>query len=136
VPFINIDANQAQMILEDRSLLLELLKKEIINPKEYDLLIAAIKLKEGDEGANEQIRAICTENFGEEAERAIEQLTKYATSERKQVSWVLFSRTNQFIRYEQKKPFENYYPKETTVLIVDTFETLVPEVKIDNYNEQ
>ncbi len=123
------------MILDDRSLLLELLKKEVINPKEYDLLKAAIDLKEGDEEANERIRAICTANFGEESEKAVAQLTKYATSERKRVSWVLFSRTNQFIRYEQKKPFENYYPKETTVLIVDTFETLVPEVKLDNNNE-
>ncbi|MFW9990649.1 MAG: hypothetical protein ACFFD4_01190 [Candidatus Odinarchaeota archaeon] len=134
-PFLNIDSTMAEKFLEQRSLLLELLKKDVINPQEYDLLMAVIDLKEGDDSARERIREICTKNFGEEADKAVERLERFATSEQKQVSWVLFSRTNQFIRYEQAKPFDNYYPRQTSVLLVDTFETLVPDVQLDSNKE-
>ncbi|MHA2331384.1 MAG: hypothetical protein ACXAEU_05100 [Candidatus Hodarchaeales archaeon] len=136
MPFINIDSDLAEELLDDRSILLDLLKKELINPKEHDLLMAVIDLKEGDDTARERIKKMCSEHFSDEVEKSVQRLEKFATSEQKRVSWVLFSRTNQFIRYEQANPFEDYYPREASVLLVDTFETLVPDARLDADEEE
>lgn len=131
MPFINLDIHTAREILEENgfNLLERLLRNGKINPHEFDVLVALREYSNvGDEQgkkneAKNTLEDICKLHFPKEAQRAIKLLMKFSGS-RRNVSWVLFSRTIQFIPFEEKNPLEGYKPKLNDILKTQIFETL------------
>jgi hypothetical protein len=128
MPFIDIGFETAALILSDRSgsILRELLQSEKINPLEAELLqnVVSLHLQENQEEAEIRIKEILEETAGEEAERAFNRLQKFATSLERRVSWVLFSRTIQFLPFEKDNPLEGYQPQSVEIIKVITSERL------------
>ena len=72
--------------------------------------------------AKDQLKQFCEEYFEEEAERSLNRLINFAKTKHN-VAWVLFSRTCQFIPWEEKNPLEGYIPRKNPikkVMINDT----------------
>ncbi|MFX0114684.1 MAG: hypothetical protein ACFFB3_09055 [Candidatus Hodarchaeota archaeon] len=128
MPFIDIGFETALTILSDRSgsILRELLQSEKINPLEAELLqnVVSLHLQENQEKAEIRIKEILEETAGEEAERAFSRLQKFATSLERRVSWVLFSRTIQFLPFEKSNPLEGYQPQSVEIIKIITSERL------------
>ena len=119
VPFINIDHQLAVEIIEEDSpkTLKQLLYNAKINPKEYTLLeklktlAKTIELKnELFEKAKLELKELCRDFFDKEADQSYERLLDFVQT-KNNVSWVLFSRTFQFIPWEEKNPLEGYLPR-------------------------
>ncbi|MFX1535178.1 MAG: hypothetical protein ACFFDI_13215 [Promethearchaeota archaeon] len=120
MPFIKINAEEAIEMLNDPSIISIWLKERKINPKEADLLEHAAKKN------YEQLKNLCTENFGTDAEDAFERLSKFLETQ-SSVSWVLFSHTTQFIHFKETNPLIGYIPREARVFIQETNEEMIEE---------
>ena len=131
MPFINLDHILATEIIEEDQpkLLKQLLFDGKINPREFELLKVLSNLSKTLEMDNEitqqakdQLKHFCEEYFEEEAERSLNRLITFAKTKHN-VAWVLFSRTCQFIPWEEKNPLEGYIPRKNPikkVMINDT----------------
>lgn len=130
MPFINLDIHTARDLLEDdgQFVLEKLLRNGIINPHEYDLLISLREFSKKEDHeekiiAKEKLNELCTTYFPKDAARAMKLLTKF-TASRRNVSWVLFSRTIQFIPFKDTNPLEGYKPKLNEIIKTRIFEKL------------
>lgn len=132
MPFIDIGFEVASTLLSDvsGSILRELLQTEKINPLEAELLQNVVSIYHGEnqEEAQKRIREILEETAGEEAERAFNRILKFATSTEKRVSWVLFSRTIQFLPFEKGKPLEGYQSQVAEIIKIITTERLFKKI--------
>ncbi len=126
MPFINVDVGAATKALSSPEIIDDFLREGLINPREADLLRAVSRLFQGDMSAKAIIEQTCAKHFGKEADRALDRLIKFATSDAKRVSWVLFSRTTQFIPYETRSCLEAYQPRERDILVIKTREIYTP----------
>ena len=119
MPFINININVATQLLDDQHTLDNLLKEGKINPPEYDVLKTLRTFSQSQETNQEeiqlQLQALCNKYFEKEAKRAFDLLIKFA-QKRQNVSWVLFSRSQQFIHYTETNPLEGYLPRKNEIL--------------------
>ena len=119
MPFINININIATQLLEDNQTLDNLLKEGKINPPEYDVLKALRDFAQAQDSNQEevqlQLQALCNKYFEKESQRAFDLLIKFA-QKRQNVSWVLFSRSQQFIHYTETNPLEGYLPKKNEIM--------------------
>jgi intergrase/recombinase len=126
MPFININIHVATKLLDDVNLLHDLLKEGKINPPEFDVLKTLAEYSQAQESNQEEIQlhlqALCNKYFKKESKRAFDLLIKFA-QKRQNVSWVLFSRTQQFIHYTESNPLEGYLPRKNEIMkSVITFE--------------
>ncbi len=128
IPFIDIGFETAKQILTDQSgtLIRELQQNKKLNPLEADLLsnVAQLYRQENKENALQRIKELLERAAVEEAERALERIVKFATHEDKQVAWVLFSRTIQFIPFDISNPLEGYQPQSVEIVKIETYERL------------
>ena len=96
-----------------------LLKEGKINPPEFDVLKTLREYSQAQETNQEEIQlqlhALCNKYFEKEAKRAFELLIKFA-QKRQNVSWVLFSRSQQFIPYTETNPLEGYLPRKNEIM--------------------
>ncbi|MHA1990179.1 MAG: hypothetical protein ACW981_03020 [Candidatus Hodarchaeales archaeon] len=132
MPFINLDHLLATNIIEEDEpkLLKNLLYDGKINPREFELLKVLSTVNKTLNMDNEltqqsksQLRNLCEKYFTEEAERSYNRLINFAKT-KENVSWVLFSRTCQFIPWEEKNPLEGYIPRQNPIKKVNIIETL------------
>jgi hypothetical protein len=132
MPFINLDHLLATNIIEEDEpkLLKNLLYGGKINPREFELLKVLSTVNKTLNMDNElakqsksQLRSLCETYFTEEAERSYNRLINFAKT-KENVSWVLFSRTCQFIPWEEKNPLEGYIPRQNPIKKVNIIETL------------
>ena len=132
MPFINLDHILATKIMEEQEpkLLKNLLYDGKINPREFEMLKVLSTVNktlsidnELAQRAKEELRNICDKYFEEEAERSYNRLINF-TKTKENVSWVLFSRTCQFIPWEEKNPLEGYVPRQNPIKKVNITETL------------
>jgi len=134
MPFIDIGFEKAQDILLDTSgsLVKELIQSQKLNPLEGELLenVALLHRQKNQEDAERRIREILEEKVGEEAKRAYERLQRFATHNEKRVSWVLFSRTIQFLPFEMSNPLEGYQQRSVEIVKVQTIERLVKKTTL------
>ena len=134
MPFIDIGFEKAQDILLDTtgSLVKELIQSQKLNPLEGELLenVALLHRQKNQEEAERRIREILEEKVGEEAKRAYERLQRFATHNEKRVSWVLFSRTIQFLPFEMSNPLEGYQQRSVEIVKVQTIERLVKKTTL------
>lgn len=121
MPFIHLDIHVARQLLEPdgEALLSKLLRDGVVNPKEFDILrslqkVAASSGTEREEAAN-KLREFCESYFDKDVSRAYELLVKFA-DKKMNVSWVLFSRNWQFVKFEELDPLEGYIPRKNDVL--------------------
>ena len=120
MPFINISFTEALQTLENASLITRLLKERRINPKEGDLLELLHNFNANQSSEKlEDIRIFC-DQFFDNGEEAFDKISRFAKSENKRVAWVLFSRTFQSISYDDKNPLEDYNPRISDVLIINS----------------
>ncbi|WP_455142996.1 hypothetical protein [Candidatus Hodarchaeum mangrovi] len=119
MPFINISFAEAKNSLEDSNIILELLKSKKINPKEGDLLerLGEYSRNQSEEIIND-IKEMCYLYFGEDGKDAFEKLSRFIESENKRVSWVIFSRHYQSVKYDYSDPLASYTPRITEVLTI------------------
>ena len=61
------------------------------------------------------LQALCNKHFEKESKRAFDLLIKFA-QKRQNVSWVLFSRSQQFIHYSETNPLEGYLPRKNEIM--------------------
>jgi len=121
MPFINININLATKLLDDNEevTLLNLLKEGKINPKEFDVLKALRDFAQAQETNQEEfilpLQALCNKYFEKDAQRSFDLLIKFARK-RQNVSWVLFSRSQQFIPYTESNPLEGYLPRKNEIM--------------------
>ena len=119
MPFININIAIATKLLDDNEALEDLLKTGQINPREYDVLSLLHNFAQAKEDEKETIKKeledICTKSFEKDTQRSFDLLVKFA-EKRQNVSWVLFSRSQQFIRYTEKNPLEGYMPRKNEII--------------------
>ncbi len=126
VPFINISFEEANRSLKDPSLIMKLLKEKKINPKEADFLGKLGNYSRNpDFNLLDEIKEVCGQNFGDEAEQAFKKVFRFINSENKRVSWVIFSRHFQRIEYDYKNPLEDYFPRVSEVLTIKSRHKLV-----------
>ena len=118
MPFINLTYEDAIEILNNPSYITTLLKQKKINFKEAHLLELVCQIAEGQKEKIDELKELTQQYFADDWEQAIDRLLKYALSENKQVPWILFSRTFQFIPYDEGNPFELYRPGRTKVIHV------------------
>ncbi|MHA1968185.1 MAG: hypothetical protein ACW964_10330 [Candidatus Hodarchaeales archaeon] len=120
MPFINLSFTEAHQTLENVSLITRLLKERKINPKEGDLL--ELLYHYNNDQSSEQLSEIKTfcEQFFDNGEEAFDKISRFVKSENKRVAWVLFSRTFQSISYDDKNPLEDYNPRVSDVLIINS----------------
>ncbi|MHA1983282.1 MAG: hypothetical protein ACW967_02930 [Candidatus Hodarchaeales archaeon] len=132
MPFINLDHILATNIIEEDEpkLLKNLLYGGKINPREFELLKVLSTVNKTLNMDNDLIqqskshlRDLCVTYFKEEAERSYNRLINFAKT-KENVSWVLFSRTCQFIPWEEKNPLEGYIPRQNPIKKVIITETL------------
>jgi hypothetical protein len=120
MPFINLSFNEARQTLENPSLITQLLKEKKINPKEGDLLEL---LNQYNQNTTPElfstIESFCEQAF-DNAEEAIEKIMRFVKSQNKRVAWVLFSRTFQSISYDDRNPLEDYNPRVSDVLTINS----------------
>ncbi len=119
MPFINISFAEASQILQDQSVIVQLLKEKKINPKEANLLekLGLYSRNRTPELLNE-IQALCEQWFGNEGEEAFQRLSRFVKSQNRRVSWVIFSRSFQSIEYDDRNPLEDYSPRVSEVLTI------------------
>lgn len=119
MPFININIAIATKLLDDSETLEELLKSGQINPREYDVLAILNKFAqakdEDKEAAKKDLEDICTKSFEKDTQRSFDLLVKFA-EKRQNVSWVLFSRSQQYIKYTETNPLEGYMPRKNEII--------------------
>ncbi len=119
MPFININISVATKLLDDSETLEELLKTGQINPREYDVLVLLYKFVQAKDVEKDTVKKeledLCLKSFEKDAHRSFDLLVKFA--EKKQnVSWVLFSRSQQYIKYSEKNPLEGYMPRKNEII--------------------
>ncbi|MFX0015772.1 MAG: hypothetical protein ACFFB2_01145 [Promethearchaeota archaeon] len=119
MPFINISFAEANQTLQDPSFIYQLLKEKKINPKEANLLekLGLYSRSRVPEVLNE-INILCNQYFGIKGEDAFQRLSRFSKSQNKRVSWVIFSRTFQSIKYDDRNPLEDYNPRVSEVLTI------------------
>ena len=106
--------------MENASLITRLLKERRINPKEGDLFELLHKFNENQSSEKlADIRTFC-DQFFDNGEEAFDKISRFVKSENKRVAWVLFSRTFQSISYDDKNPLEDYNPRISDVLIINS----------------
>lgn len=119
MPFINININIATKLLDDEQTLVDLLKEGKINPPEYEVLGALRNYNNAQETNQEELilplQALCNKYFGKDSKRAFDLLVKFA-KKRQNVSWVLFSRSQQYISYSEANPLEGYLPRKNEIM--------------------
>ena len=119
MPFININIAVAIKLLDDTETLEELLKSGQINPREYDVLVLLNKFAQTEEAEKEEVKKeledICIKSFDKDTQRSFDLLVKFA-EKRQNVSWVLFSRSQQYIKYTEKNPLEGYMPRKNEII--------------------
>ena len=119
MPFININIAVATKLLDDTETLEELLKSGQINPREYDVLVLLNKFAQTEEAEKEEVKKeleqICIKSFDKDTQRSFDLLVKFA-EKRQNVSWVLFSRSQQYIKYTEKNPLEGYMPRKNEII--------------------
>ncbi|MHA1214139.1 MAG: hypothetical protein ACTSR2_14685 [Candidatus Hodarchaeales archaeon] len=126
MPFINISFGEAKRSLEDTSLIYELLKQKKINPKEGDLLEKLGKyVKTNSTDILDEIKQMCEQYFGQDGKDAFNKLSRFVESENKRVAWVIFSRHYQSIKYDDRDPLEDYTPRVSEVLTINSKYRLV-----------
>jgi hypothetical protein len=122
MPFINIDFYLAKELVGQHGtvLLKNLLQDGMINPREYELLHYLVCYAQSfainpslANQAKDQLKQICELYLGAEAGRHFERLINFAEHKRN-VSWGIFSRTCQFIPWENKNPLEGYLPRKNS----------------------
>ena len=123
MPFINLDHILATEIIEEEhpKLLQSLLYDGKINPREFEflkVLSTVFKTLSMDNDlatqAKTQLKELCAKYFDEESERSFKRLMNFVKT-KENVSWVLFSRTSQFIPWEEKNPLEGYVPRQNPI---------------------
>ena len=119
MPFININISVATKLLDDQQTLDELLKQGQINPKEFDVLALLHNYANADD-ANKQnsmneLEVLCSKYFEKDTKRSFDLLIKFA-EKRQNVSWVLFSRSQQYIKYTETNPLEGYMPRKNEII--------------------
>ncbi|MHA2365753.1 MAG: hypothetical protein ACXAC7_17475 [Candidatus Hodarchaeales archaeon] len=129
MPFINLDIDSARQILEDQNLLDTLIRDGKINPLEFDFLVllkefSATEDSEKKEAKKKELNDLCSKYFPKEAPRAMKLLTNFVTKKRSNVSWVLFSRTIQFIPFVEKNPLDGYKSKLNDIFKTRIYENL------------
>ncbi|UCE12521.1 MAG: hypothetical protein JSV04_10030, partial [Candidatus Heimdallarchaeota archaeon] len=65
-----------------------------------------------------EIQTLCDQTFGNQGEEAFQRLSHFVKSKNKRVSWVIFSRTFQYIPYDDRNPLEDYIPRVSEVLTI------------------
>lgn len=119
MPFININISVATKLLDDEQTLEELLKQGQINPKEFDVLLFLHKYANAEESNKEnskqELENICKKYFEKDTQRSCDLLVKFA-EKRQNVSWVLFSRSQQYIKYSETNPLEGYVPRKNEII--------------------
>ncbi|NHJ00918.1 MAG: hypothetical protein EAX86_02195 [Candidatus Heimdallarchaeota archaeon] len=121
MPFINLSFDEASNILTDRAVIIKLLKERKINPREADLLELIHRFgKEQNDELEKKIIDICTIYFGEGGLEASSTLIRFVKSNTKRVAWVLFSRSFQSITYDNRDPLEDYVPRVSEVLTIQS----------------
>ena len=119
MPFININIAVATKLLDDNETLEELLKTGQINPREYDVLAILHQFAQAKddekESVKQELEAICTKSFEKDTQRSFDLLVKFA-EKRQNVSWVLFSRSQQYIKYTEANPLEGYMPRKNEII--------------------
>ncbi|MFW9903990.1 MAG: hypothetical protein ACFFFH_06625 [Candidatus Thorarchaeota archaeon] len=119
MPFINVSFAEANKTLQDPSFIVQLLKEKKINPKEANLLEKlGLYSRNRIPEVLEEIRTLCEQSFGGKAEDAFQGLSRFIKSQNKRVSWVIFSRTFQSIKYDDRNPLEDYVPRVSEVLTI------------------
>jgi len=120
MPFINISFAEARQTLENASFITLLLKEKKINPKEGDLLeLLSLYNQNKSPELLSDIKNFCEEMF-ENWKEAFDKLSRFVKSENKRVAWVLFSRTFQSIPYDDRNPLEDYSPRVSDVLTINS----------------
>jgi len=119
MPFINITFTEAKLSLNNSSLIVELLKKQKINPKEANLLrkIHMYSNKRSIEDLK-KVKNLCEQYFPSNHEEAFQKVKQFVESKNKRVSWVIFSRTFQSIAYDARNPLDDYNPRVSEVLTI------------------
>ena len=132
MPFINLDHILATEIIEEEQpkLLQTLLYDGKINPREFEflkVLSTVYKTLSLDNDITKQAKSelneLCIRYFKDESERSFKRLINFAKT-KENVSWVLFSRTCQFIPWEEKNPLEGYVPRQNPIKKVHINETI------------
>ena len=120
MPFINITFAEAKQTLENASFITQLLKEKKINPKEGDLLeLLFLYNQNKSPELLSEIKTFCEEMF-DNGKEAFDKISRFVKSETKRVAWVLFSRTFQSIFYDDRNPLENYSPRVSDVLTINS----------------
>ena len=120
MPFINITFSEARQTLENSSFIIQLLKEKRINPKEGDLLeLLSLYHQNKSPELLSDIKAFCEEMF-DNGKEAFDKISRFVKSENKRVAWVLFSRTFQSISYDDRNPLEDYSPRVSDVLTINS----------------
>ena len=119
MPFINITFADAKLSLNDTSVIVELLKKQTINPKEANLLrkIHIFSQKRSIEDLK-KVKDLCDQYFPSNPEEAFQKIKQFVESKNKRVSWVIFSRTFQSVAYDDRNPLDDYIPRVSEVLTI------------------
>ena len=119
MPFINITFTEAKYLLDDSSIIVELMKEGKINPKEADLL-KKIHIYSQLQGTDDlqKVKDLCKQYFPNNHEEAIQKIIQFVKSNNKRVSWVIFSRTFQSIAYDDRNPLDDYTPRVSDVLTI------------------
>ena len=119
VPFINITFTEAKLSLNDTSIIVELLKRQKINPKEADLL-RKIHMYSQERSIEDikKVKDLCDQHFPSNSDEAFQKIKQIVESKNKRVSWVIFSRTFQSIAYDDRNPLDDYNPRVSEVLTV------------------
>ncbi len=132
MPFINLDHILATEIIEEEQpkVLQTLLYDGKINPREFEflkVLSTVFKTLSLDNDITKQAKSelneLCIRYFKDESERSFKRLINFAKT-KENVSWVLFSRTCQFIPWEEKNPLEGYVPRQNPIKKVHISETI------------
>ncbi len=127
MPFINLSFTEARQTLENASLITQLLKEKKINPKEGDFLELLNQYNQNrTPELFSEIKSFCTQAF-DDAEEAIEKILRFINSQNKRVAWVLFSRTFQSISYDDRNPLEDYSPRVSEVLTINSKYRIIDE---------
>ena len=119
MPFINVTFTEAKACLQNRNRIVELLKDKKINPKEADLFEQLFLYSENkDRESLHKIEELTEKYFTNESTDAFQKLKRFVESDNKRVSWVIFSRTFQFIPYDDRNPLDDYTPRISDILVI------------------
>jgi hypothetical protein len=126
MPFINVTFTEAKDCLQNRNMIVNLLKNKKINPKEADLLEHLFLYSENKNRENKRkIEELCKKYFTNEPTNAYQKLKRFVESSNKRVSWVIFSRTFQSIPYDDRNLLDGYSPRVSDILIIkSTYKTI------------